>query len=71
MKLKELLQGYDFDEIFPSITMMYPNAKRHKKEFKNAYDIMLQTRAVPRGTRKLYIECYLHKHPSERVRGRL
>lgn len=47
MKLKELLQGYDFDEIFPSITMMYPNAKRHKKEFRNAYDIMLQTKAVP------------------------
>lgn len=47
MKLKELLQGYDFDEIFPSITLMYPNAKRHKKEFKNAYEIMLHTRAVP------------------------
>ena len=47
MKLKELLLGYDFDEIYPSITLMYPNAKRHKKEFKNAYDIMLQTKAVP------------------------
>lgn len=43
MKLKELLLSYDFDEIYPSIITMYPNAKRHKKEFKKAYDLMTET----------------------------
>lgn len=47
MKLKELLLSYEFDEIFPSVILMYPNAKRHKKEFKKAYDILLGTRPVP------------------------
>ncbi|MCI6160147.1 MAG: hypothetical protein PUH24_04075 [Prevotellaceae bacterium] len=46
MKLKMLLESFDFDEIYPSICNMYPNAKRHKKEFKKAYDIMMDTLPV-------------------------
>ncbi len=44
MKLNELMQSFEFDEVFPSIALMYPNAKRHKKEFKKAFNIMLDTR---------------------------
>ena len=47
MKLKELLLSYEFDEIYPSIINMYPNAKRHRKEFKNAYDILAELRPTP------------------------
>lgn len=44
MKLNELIQSFEFDEVFPSIALMYPNAKRHKKEFKKAFNIMLDTK---------------------------
>lgn len=47
MKLKELLLSYEFDEVYPSVITMYPNAKRHKKEFKNAYDILTEMRPTP------------------------
>lgn len=44
MKLKELLQAYEFDEIFPFVAVMYPNAKRHKRDFRLAYDLLLDMR---------------------------
>ena len=44
MKLKELLQAYEFDEIFPAVAVMYPNAKRHKRDFRLAYDLLLDMR---------------------------
>jgi len=47
MKLKQLLASFEFDDIFPTIAVMYPNAKRHKKDFENAYDIMLETEMSP------------------------
>ena len=44
MKLKELLQAYEFDEIFPAVAVMYPNAKRHKRDFRLAYDLLVGMR---------------------------
>lgn len=47
MKLKLLLESFDFEEFFPSVAVMYPNARRHKKEFKHAYDILVSMRPTP------------------------
>ena len=46
MKVKELLQTFDFDDLFPTIAIMYPNAKRHKREFKEAFDILTTMKAT-------------------------
>ena len=40
MKLTELLQAYDFGEIFPELVMMFPDAKLHRTIFKQAYDLL-------------------------------
>ena len=34
MKVKELLQTFEFDDLFPTIAIMYPNATREKREFR-------------------------------------
>ena len=44
MKVKELLQTFEFDDLFPTIAIMYPNAKRHKREFKEAFDLLTTMR---------------------------
>ena len=44
MKLKELLQAYEVDEIFPAVAVMYPKAKRHKRDFRLAYDLLVDMR---------------------------
>jgi len=41
MKLKYLLQSFDFDDLFPTIAVMYPNARRHKKDFRLAFDLLM------------------------------
>ena len=46
MKVKELLQTFEFDDLFPTIAIMYPNAKRHKREFKEAFDLLTTMRAT-------------------------
>ncbi|MBQ8701994.1 MAG: hypothetical protein IJ549_04450 [Prevotella sp.] len=46
MTLQQLFRSFDFDDIFPSVAVMYPNAKRHKKEFQEAYDLMCSIRPV-------------------------
>ena len=40
MILNELILSFDFGDVFPYIANMYPNAKRHRKEIKKAFDIM-------------------------------
>ncbi len=44
MKLKYLLESFDFDDLFPTVAVMYPNAKRHKKEFRHAFDLLTAMR---------------------------
>lgn len=41
MKLQQYFQAYDFDEIYPQIGLMYPNARHQREQFRHAYDILL------------------------------
>ncbi|MGP1592095.1 MAG: hypothetical protein ACTTHE_01615 [Prevotella multiformis] len=41
MKLKELFQAYDFDEIYPQIGLMFPKGRRLRAQFRHAYDLLL------------------------------
>ena len=54
MTLQQLLRTFDFDDIFPTIAVMYPNAKRHKKEFQEAFDILCNIHAQPSKKNILY-----------------
>ncbi|MBR5038121.1 MAG: hypothetical protein IKX65_05315 [Prevotella sp.] len=58
MKVKELLQTFEFDDLFPTIAIMYPNAKRHKREFKEAFDILttMKSTASNKTVRYMLIE---------------
>ena len=40
MKLKQLLETFDFDDFFPEVCVMYPNARRHKREFMRAFNML-------------------------------
>ena len=40
MKLKQLLETFDFEDFFPEVCVMYPNAKRHKREFMRAFNML-------------------------------
>ncbi|MBR1401140.1 MAG: hypothetical protein IJ562_06050 [Prevotella sp.] len=50
MNLQLLLRSFEFDELFPTVAKMYPNAKRHRKEFKTAYDLL--TTLTPDNSKK-------------------
>jgi len=47
MKLKTLLETFDFDDFFPEICVMYPNAKRHKHEFLRAFNMLYALQPQP------------------------
>ena len=42
MKLYQLLQAFEFDELFPEVNKMFPNARVHEDVFHNAFDIICQ-----------------------------
>ncbi len=44
MKLYQLLQSFEFDDLYPTIVEMYPNAKRHRREFRQAFDLLTTMR---------------------------
>lgn len=46
MKFQTLLQSFSFEDIFPTLAVMYPNAKRHRKEFETAYEILTTIRPI-------------------------
>lgn len=46
MKLKELFQAYEFDEIYPQIGLMYPKGRHLREEFRNAYNLLLDIKPV-------------------------
>lgn len=50
MTLQQLLQSYDFEEIFPEVGLMYPHARRKRKEFATAY--MLLREMKPQVTKR-------------------
>lgn len=47
MKLKELFQAYEFNEIYPHIGLMFPKARHLRKEFQNAYNLLQDINPVP------------------------
>jgi hypothetical protein len=47
MRLYELIQAYDFDEIMPVIADMYPGTAKYREPLKRAYDILLTMKPVP------------------------
>ena len=46
MKLKELFQAYEFDEIYPQIGLMSPKGRHLREEFRNAYNLLLDIKPV-------------------------
>ena len=46
MKLKELFQAYEFDEIYPQIGLMFPKGRHLRDEFRNAYNLLLDIKPV-------------------------
>lgn len=46
MKLVELLQAFDFEEIMASITEMFPGTRKYRAPLKQAYLTLLETEPV-------------------------
>ncbi len=46
MKLYQLLQAYDFDELMPVINDMFPGTSKFRPELKHAYDLLLSMQPV-------------------------
>ena len=46
MKLKELFQAYEVDEIYPQIGLMFPKGRHLREEFRNAYNLLLDIKPV-------------------------
>ena len=47
MRLYELLQAYEFDEIMPVIVEMFPGTGKYREPLKEAYNTLLEMRPVP------------------------
>lgn len=47
MRLYELLQAYDFDEIMPVIVDMFPGTGKYRGQLREAWDTLLGMRPVP------------------------
>lgn len=60
MKLHEYIQAYEFEEVYPHIGLMFPNARKQRAEFRHAYEILLETRPV---ASKKYIMYQLMEDP--------
>lgn len=47
MRLYDLLQAYDFDEIMPVINDMFPGTAKFKPQLREAWDLLLDMEPVP------------------------
>ena len=47
MKLKDLLQAYDFDELMPIIADMFPGTGKYRHPLKVAYNLLMDTSIAP------------------------
>uniref|UniRef100_A0AB33JGG7 Uncharacterized protein n=5 Tax=unclassified Prevotella TaxID=2638335 RepID=A0AB33JGG7_9BACT len=47
MKLHQLFQAYEFDEIMPVINDMFPGTSKYREPLETAYNIILQMKPVP------------------------
>ena len=46
MKLYQLLQSFDFEELFPAINEMFPNARLHRDVFEKAFNMLCSIQPV-------------------------
>ena len=46
MKLYQLLQAYEFDELMPVINEMFPGTAKYREPLKTAYEMMLNMKPV-------------------------
>jgi hypothetical protein len=46
MKLHQLIQAYEFDELMPVINDMFPGTSKYREPLKEAYDIMCSMKPV-------------------------
>ena len=46
MKLYELIQAYNFDEVMPEVLRMFPGTAKYREPLKTAYDILTAMRPV-------------------------
>ena len=54
MKLKQLFQAYDFEEVMPVINEMFPGTSQFRAPLKKAYDLLLDMEPVPSKKSILY-----------------
>ncbi len=47
MKLYQLLQAFDFEEIFPTVNEMFPNAGLHRDVFEKAFNTLCSIQPIP------------------------
>jgi len=47
MKLKDLLQAYNFDELMPIIADMFPGTGKYRYPLKVAYNLLMDTSIAP------------------------
>ncbi len=40
MKLYQLLQSFEFNELFPQVNEMFPNARLHRDVFEDAFELL-------------------------------
>lgn len=46
MKLYQLLQSYEFEEIFPTVNVMFPNAQLHRDVFEKAFSMLCDIQPI-------------------------
>ena len=46
MKLYQLLQAFGFEEIFPTVNEMFPNAGLHRDVFEKAFDMLCSIQPI-------------------------
>lgn len=46
MKLYQLLQAFDFEELFPTVNEMFPNAHLHRDVFEKAFNMLCSIQPV-------------------------
>lgn len=47
MKLHNLIQAYEFDEIMPVVVDMFPGTGKFRPQLQQAWDLLLEMRPVP------------------------
>ncbi len=46
MKLYQLLQSFEFEELFPAVNEMFPNARLHRDVFEKAFNMLCSIEPV-------------------------